>query len=459
MADNSEKSRIRVLAVEDDPLMRESIITALQTKFSVSGVDSGEKALKYMERERWDILLIDIGLPGMDGFALLEKVRAKYEDVPCIMITGYGQPENVVRAMKLGAYDYLTKPISRDNLFHTVEKAAERVALKQEIEQLRRVELERNRIDHIVCQSKAMKEVMVMVDTLTKVPDATVLITGETGTGKDLIARAIHYLGPRFQHPFVVVNCAAIQENLWESELFGYEKGTFTGGLDKGKPGKFELAHRGTLFLDEVAETPLTHQAKLLHVIENHEFYRVGGTEKIQVDVQIIAATNRDLPAAVREGRFRQDLFYRLNVAHIAIPPLREHKEDIIPLAKLYLAEFNRKFNKSFVRIPETTRRLLEEYHWPGNVRELRNVIERAVLTHQGEELRPEFLDLLRAQERRASGEAFSLPPEGIELEEVEKSLLKQALERAGGNKAQAARLLGISKPTFVYRLEKYGLS
>ncbi|MGQ9854200.1 MAG: sigma 54-interacting transcriptional regulator, partial [Candidatus Oleimicrobiaceae bacterium] len=222
---------------------------------------------------------------------------------------------------------------------------------------------------------------------------------------------------------------------------------------------KFEWAHRGTLVLDEVAETPLSHQAKLLPVIENHEFYRVGGTEKIQVDVQIIAATNRDLPAAVREGRFRQDLYYRLNVAHIAIPPLREHKEDILPLAKLYLDEFNRKFSKSFVRIPENTQRLLREYHWPGNVRELRNVIERAVLTHQGEELRPEFLDFVRAEERRANDEAFTLPPEGIALEELEKSLLKQALERAGGNKAQAARLLGITKPTLVYRLEKYGLS
>ncbi|MBC7186532.1 MAG: sigma-54-dependent Fis family transcriptional regulator [Calditrichaeota bacterium] len=459
MAENSAKARIRVLTVEDDPLMRESIITALQGKCSVSGVESGEKALKYLEHERWDIVLIDIGLPGMDGFALLEKIRARHEDVVCIMITGYGQPENVVRAMRLGAYDYLTKPISRENLFHTVEKAAERVALKQEIEQLRRVEVERNRLDQIVCQSPAMKEIMVMVDKLIKVPGATVLITGETGTGKDLIARAIHYLGQRFQHPFVPVNCAAIPENLWESELFGYERGTFTGGLDKGKPGKFELAHRGTLFLDEVAETPLSQQAKLLHVIENQEFYRVGGTERIQVDVQIIAATNRDLQAAVREGKFRQDLYYRLNVAHIAIPPLREHKEDILPLAKLYLNEFNRKFNKSFVRIPDRTRRLLEEYHWPGNVRELRNVIERAVLTHDGEELRPEFLDFVRREESGAPSTSFSLPPEGIELEEVEKSLLKQALERAGGNKAQAARLLGISKPTFVYRLEKYGIA
>ncbi|MCR4438833.1 MAG: sigma-54 dependent transcriptional regulator [bacterium] len=459
MAENASKVRIRALTVEDDPLMRESIITALQGKCSVSGVESGEKALKYLERERWDIVLIDIGLPGMDGFALLEKIRAAHEDVVCIMITGYGQPENVVRAMRLGAYDYLTKPISRENLFHTVEKAAERVALKQEIEQLRRVEVERNRLDQIVCQSPAMKEIMVMVDKLIKVPGATVLITGETGTGKDLIARAIHYLGQRFQHPFVVVNCAAIPENLWESELFGYERGTFTGGLDKGKPGKFELAHRGTLFLDEVAETPLSQQAKLLHVIENQEFYRVGGTEKIQVDVQIIAATNRDLQAAVREGKFRQDLYYRLNVAQIAIPPLREHKEDIRPLAKLYLKEFNRKFNKSFVRIPDGTRRLLEEYHWPGNVRELRNVIERAVLTHDGEELRPEFLDFVRREEGGAPSAGFSLPPDGIDLEEVEKNLLKQALERAGGNKAQAARLLGITKPTLVYRLEKYGIA
>ncbi|MDZ7385341.1 MAG: sigma-54 dependent transcriptional regulator [candidate division KSB1 bacterium] len=459
MAENPIKARIRVLTVEDDPLMRESIITALQGKFSVSGVESGEKALKYMERERWDILLIDIGLPGMDGFALLEKVRDKYEDVPCIMITGFGQPENVVRAMRLGAYDYLTKPISRDNLFHTVEKAAERVALKQEIEQLRRVEVERNRLDQIVCQSPAMKDIMVMVDKLIKVPGATVLITGETGTGKDLIARAIHYLGPRFQYPFVVVNCAAIPENLWESELFGYEKGTFTGGLDKGKAGKFELAHGGTLFLDEVAETPLSQQAKLLHVIESQEFYRVGGTDKIHVDVQIIAATNQDLQSAVREGRFRQDLYYRLNVAHIAMPPLREHKEDILPLAKLYLNEFARKFKKSFVRIPEKTARLLEAYPWPGNVRELRNVIERAVLIHDGEQLLPEHLDFVRVEGQRATDRLFALPPEGIDLEELEKSLLKQALERAAGNKAQAARLLGISKPTFVYRLEKYGLA
>ena len=421
----STKSGYRVLVVEDDPLMQESITISLKNDFMLSCVDSGEKAVKYLKNEKYHILLIDIGLPGMDGLEFLRKVREQDENILSIMITGYNQPENVVRAMKLGAYDYLTKPISRETLLHTVEKAAEKVALQQEVEQLRTVELERNRLDYIVCESPALKDVMVMVDKLSAVPAATVLIEGETGTGKDLVARSIHYLGPRFQHPFVVVNCAAVQENLWESELFGYEKGTFTGGLDKGKPGKIELANRGTLFLDEIADTPLNQQAKLLHVIENREFYRVGGTEKIQVDMQVLAATNRNLEAAVADGLFRQDLFYRLNVARITIPPLRERKEDILPLTKLFVNEFNRKFQRSFTKIPERTKKLLWEYKWPGNVRELRNVIERAILTHDEEVLQSEFLDFvtIKSTDKKVSAENFEFPADGINIEELEKRL------------------------------------
>ncbi len=452
------KSGYRVLVIEDDPLMQESITVSLKNDFVISCVDSAEKAIKYLKNEKYHILLIDIGLPGMSGLEFLGKVREQDENVLSIMITGYNQPEHIVRAMKLGAYDYLTKPISRDALLHTVKKAAEKVALQQEVEQLRTVALERNRLDYIVCESPALKEVMVMVDKLSSVPAATVLIEGETGTGKDLIARSIHYLGTRFQHPFVVVNCAAVQENLWESELFGYEKGTFTGGLDKGKPGKIELANKGTLFLDEIADAPLSQQAKLLHVIESREFYRVGGTEKIQVDMQVLAATNRNLELAVAEGLFRQDLFYRLNVARISIPPLRERQEDIMPLSKVFLNEFNRKFQKSLTKIPERTKKVLRDYRWPGNVRELRNVIERAVLTHDGDTLHPEFLDFvsITSAPPKVTTENFEFPSEGLNIEELEKKMLEGALEKAGGNKAKAARLLGITKPKFVYRLEKY---
>jgi transcriptional regulator with PAS, ATPase and Fis domain len=314
-----------------------------------------------------------------------------------------------------------------------------------------------------ISRSKKMRQIFRFIERITKVPDVTVLIEGETGTGKELISELIHYGSLRGDSPFVTINSGAIPQNLLESELFGYDRGSFTGALSQGKSGKFEIANRGTLLLDEISELPLEAQTKLLRVLEEKAFYRVGGTQKIKVDVRVVAASNKKLEEEVAAGRFREDLYYRLNVAKITIPPLRERKEDIIPIAVFYLEKTNERFGRSFHRISEDAKPILMSHPWRGNVRELRNVIERVLLAENGHVLEAEhlrFLDSERPVFRSNGSNGFPgrLPVGGIQLETVVKDLILQAMQICGGNKAKAARLLGISKPTLVYRLQKFGL-
>jgi len=308
-----------------------------------------------------------------------------------------------------------------------------------------------------------MKQILQLVKQIARVSDITVLIEGETGTGKELIAQAIHSMSSRANGPFIVLNSGAIPSSLVESELFGYEKGSFTGGLHHGKKGKFEIAHGGTILLDEISEMPLEAQTKLLRVIEKKEFYRVGGTRPIAVNVRIVAASNRSLEEAVNAGQFREDLYYRLNVARIRIPPLRERREDIIPIATFYMSKFNQKFGRRFHAISDEAKEILISYPWKGNVRQLRNVVERALLTQNAEVLETKHLFLPEGRvsgplKQESCGFPGELPDEGIDLEAVNKNLIRQAMEKSGGNKTKAARLLGISRPTLVYRLKKFGL-
>lgn len=317
--------------------------------------------------------------------------------------------------------------------------------------------------EKFISNSKKIEQIFQLIKKISRFPDITVLIEGETGTGKELLAEAIHYISPRANGPFVTVNSSAIPSGLMESELFGYEKGSFTGGLSQGKKGKFEIADGGTILLDEISELPLQAQTKLLRVLEGKEFFRVGGTQNIKLDVRVIAASNRSLEEATRAGQFREDLYYRLNVARISIPPLRERKEDIIPICTFYMRKFNRKFGRDFHSISEEAKNILISREWKGNARELRNLIERVLLAENAKVLEARHLSFLESQisgplRSKSNGFLGELPDEGIELEAVIKELIRQAMEKCAGNKAKAARFLGISKPTLLYRLQKFGL-
>jgi len=343
-----------------------------------------------------------------------------------------------------------------------LEKALEHLKLKRYVEDLRRHYLKEFAIDDIVAESEGIRTAMDMALKVARSSDTTILIEGETGTGKEVIARAIHFRSDRLGKPFVSINCGAISKDLIESELFGYEKGTFTGGLNEGKKGKIESAHGGTLLLDEISEMLPSAQVNLLRFLEEKEIYKVGGTEKKKVDVRVIAATNQSLEEAIKAGKFRSDLFYRLNVAKIFLPPLRERKLDIVPLSLMFMNRYNNKFGKRFQGLSPEAEKILVSYHWPGNIRELRNIIERAVLMEEDTEIKASHLSFLTsaqnlaAAEPAAGGTAFT--PAGLSLDELNKKLIEQALETAHGNRTKAAKLLGISRPTMIYRIEKYAI-
>ena len=363
--------------------------------------------------------------------------------------------------MKMGAFDYLVKPLDIEELEIIIEKALENLKLKREVEELRRQFVKEYNLDNIVAQSNNMKLALRLADTIARSYDTTVLIEGETGTGKEVIARFIHHRSGRFNKPFININCGAISKELVESELFGYEKGSFTGGLQEGKRGKFEAADGGTLLLDEISELLPSTQVKLLTFLEEKAFFPVGGSEKKHVDVRIIAATNKRLEDGIREGAFREDLYYRLNVARITIPPLRERQADILPLALFFINKFNEKFGKHFQAISEEAKLLFLDYPWTGNVREMRNVIERVMLMEDGREIEPRHLNFMRnppSGDFVAAGHTLKLPPTGLNLDELSKDLIIQALERCGGHRGRAAKLLGMSRPTMIYRIEKYGI-
>jgi DNA-binding NtrC family response regulator len=436
----------RVLVVEDEDNLRRVVELQLRAEgYEVDAAASAESALRIADRAA--IILTDLRLPGMSGLDLLDAIRRQNANAAVIVMTAYGTVETAVEAMKRGAVDFLPKPFSMDHLAAVLRKAAELRALRDENRELKAELGRRYDFANIIGSSAGMREVLATVERVAP-SRATVLLCGESGTGKDLIARAIHHHSPRAQRPFVKINCTALPENLMESELFGYEKGAFTGAAQT-KPGKFEQADTGTVFLDEIGDVPPGIQVKLLRILQEREFERLGSNKTRQIDVRIVAATNVDLRAALEEGRFREDLYYRLNVVPINIPPLRERREDIPALA--------RRFAGSACEFSEDALEKLMAHDWPGNVRELENVIERSLVLANGKLLRAADIRLDTVARSRSAPEGLFLP-EGMTLEQFEHAVLREALKRAGGNKSQAARLLGLTRNALRYRLSQIGL-
>ncbi len=446
--------KTRVLIVEDEDKLRRVLELQLRSAgFEADLASSAEEALKLVDRA--DLILTDLRLPGMDGLELLALIRRQNMQTPVLVMTAYGTIEAAVKAMKAGAADFLPKPFSLDHLMTVVRKALEIRALQDENRQLREELGRRYQFENIIGHSGAMQEIFA---TVTRVAPtrATVLLAGESGVGKDLIARAIHHHSPRHDRPFVKINCTALPENLMESELFGYEKGAFTGAVTS-KPGKFEQADTGTVFLDEIGDVPAFVQVKLLRVLQEREFERLGSNKTRHIDVRIVAATNQDLRAALEQGTFREDLYYRLNVVPINIPPLRERREDIPFLAEHFVEKLARASGSRVESITEEAIQRLLGYHWPGNVRELENVIERSLVLCTSGRLDAADIRLDIAPRARPQAAALSLP-EGMTLDEYEQAIIREALRRAEGNKSQAARLLGLTRNALRYRLSQMGM-
>jgi len=448
----------RILVVDDDP-NQSSLLRDILTfeGFTVEAVSSSEQALATMRREPYPIVLSDLRMPDMDGLELFRRVREISPESAFIIMTAHGTVDTALLSMKEGVYDYILKPINARELVATIEKALEFMRLKTENRSLK-AKIEESKLgDRVVYASKKMEELMELVRTVAK-SEATVLIRGESGTGKELIANAIHGYSNRAQGPFVKVNCAAIPENLLEDELFGHEKGAFTDAQRERK-GKFELANGGTIFLDEIGDMPPPLQVKILRVLQERQFERIGGTKTLSVDVRLIAATNRDLEALIRDGEFRQDLYYRLNVIQIMLPPLRERGDDVLKLAAYFLEKFNKKNQKSFRGFSAEAQQILMNYSWPGNVRELENAIERAVVLGQGEEIRPEHLPAHMKGHTRTSDDLVArLFDSELSLDDLERELIQKALDRTSWNQSKAARLLGLTRRTLQYRVEKYNI-
>jgi DNA-binding NtrC family response regulator len=443
-----------ILIVEDEARMRRLLELSLgEEGYNTHAAENAEAGLKLIQHGPVDLVLTDLKLPGMNGLDLLEAARRVRADLPVIVMTAYGTVESAVEAMKAGANDYVLKPFSLDEIKLVIRRALDVRRLHEENRDLREALGRRYDLPGIVALSPKMQEVLGLVERVAE-SNSTVLICGESGVGKDLIARAIHQRSRRSRGPFLKINSTAIPENLLESELFGYEKGAFTGAA-ASKPGKFELADGGTLFLDEIGDVPPAVQVKLLRVLQEREFERLGGTRTIKVDVRLVAATNRDLRAALEEGTFREDLYYRLNVVPINIPPLRDHKEDIPALATLFLHKYAESSGKQIQGISPAAMERLTRFHWPGNVRELENVLERAVVLSTGPLLEPRDI-LIDEPAQKPAAAAFL--PEGTTLEQWEDEMIREAMRRANGNKSQAARLLGLSRNALRYRLSKLGM-
>jgi two-component system response regulator PilR (NtrC family) len=455
----------KILVVDDERSMREFLgIMLAKEGYSVTQCPDGETALKQMEEDIFDLAIMDIRMPKMDGIAVLERIKETAPETVVIMITAFASTDTAVQAMKKGAYDYITKPFKIDEIKLIIRNALEKKALENENVLLKRLVESKFSFDNIIGQSPKMVAMYELMEKVT--PTKTnILITGESGTGKELVARAIHFNSPRKEKGFVTLNCGAIPENLLESELFGHMKGAFTGAM-YNKRGLFEVADGGSIFLDEIGELPLSMQVKLLRVIQDKEFTRVGGTEQIKVDVRIISASNKDLEEAVREKKFREDLYYRLNVIQIKLPLLRERKEDIPLLAEHFIRKYTQELGKDVREISADAMKLLVNYDYPGNVRELQNIIERGIALEASNALTIENLNSYMDEQtgvKRIDDALFEIPTEGIDLEtvvgNVEKDLLLKALQRAKGVKKKAAELLNINFRSMRYRLEKYGIN
>jgi two-component system, NtrC family, response regulator PilR len=454
----------KILVADDEQSMREFLDIMLKKEgYKVSLASNGEEVVKLVDNDLFDLVLLDIRMPKLDGISALKKIKANAPETIVIMITAYASADTAIKAMKEGAYDYITKPFKVEEIKLIIKNALEKKNLQKENILLKQVVRDRYHFGNIIGQSPKM---MALYDLLEKVsPTKTnILIAGESGTGKELVAKAIHYNSPRKEKPFVTLNCGAIPESLIESELFGHMKGAFTDAIAT-KKGLFEVADEGTIFLDEISELPLLMQVKLLRVLQDKEFKRVGGTEDILVDVRIISATNKDLEEGVKEKRFREDLFYRLNVIQIKLPPLRDRKEDIQILANHFLKKYSEELSKNILKITPEALQILLNYDYPGNVRELQNIIERAVALESSQELTAYNLSsYLSGQPLLKKGPIdIEIPSEGIDLEkmveDLERTLLLKALDKTKGIKKKAAELLHINFRSMRYRLEKYGLN
>jgi len=467
----------KIMVVDDERLVRWSLRQKCEEwGYHVIEADSGVPALKLAEKESPDLVLLDVRMPDLTGIEVLDQLKKSGDARAVIMITADPQLDDVKAALKLGAYDFVGKPVDFDELHVTIKNALETTSLRTEVQALRGEVRRGAGYDSVVSVSAKMTELMNFIRKVASSEATTILIQGESGTGKDLIAKAIHYESSRQEKPFVAINCSAIPETLMEAELFGHEKGAFTDAKQM-KKGLFEAADGGTLFLDEIGELSPLLQAKLLRVLEDQVIRRVGGIKDMQVDVRVIAASNRDLEKAVREGQFRQDLYYRLAIIAIFIPPLRDRKEDILPLVEFFIDRYNRRFKKSIRGITDETRRLILSHNWPGNVRELKNTIERGMILEDEPLLRPLYLPFSVGEsggrtlfERTSSadgGQALPngrtlprlyIPEGGTSLEEVEHAMVELAMRQANGNQTHAAKLLDISRDALRYKLKKFGL-
>ena len=456
----------RVLVVDDEQAMREFLTVLLEKQgHGVIAACDGEQALKLVEKQPPDLVISDVRMPKVDGIGLLAGIRERHPDLPVILITAYASSDSTIQAMRLGADDYITKPFRIDEIRLVVEKALARHRTRQKGPASQPSALEAPKLEGIIGRSPKMIELYKLISRIGGL-DSTVLITGESGTGKELVARTIHCTSPRTDRPFLAINCGAIPDQLLESELFGHVKGAFTGAVSH-KAGLFEVANHGTVLLDEIAEMSPGLQVKLLRFLQWRSFRRVGGTEDLEVDVRLIAATNKDLDKAIEDGAFRKDLFYRLNVIPIHVSPLRERKEDIPLLANSLLAQFVLRQQRGPASISQEAMEILVRYQWPGNVRELENVVERAVALETTDQLTPMSLPLQIREGDHGGGPprgvAIALPPEGIELDatvsNVEKDLMLQALERSGWVQTRAAELLKISFRSFRHKAKKYGIT
>jgi two-component system NtrC family response regulator len=448
---------LRILVVDDEVAQRELVGGFLRKKgHEVTLAASGDEAMARVRATQVDLILSDCKMPGMSGPELLKAVKAVNPEIPFLLVTAYGTVETAVAAMKDGAADYLLKPLNDlDELTVRIDRAAERVRLRQEVRALQTQLVERHRLEGIIGESGRMQEVLALVARVAP-SDATVLVRGESGTGKELIARAIHFNSPRADKPLVSLNCAAIPEQLLESELFGHEKGAFTGAVAQRK-GRFELADGGSIFLDEIGDLSPALQVKLLRVLQERQFERLGGGKPLSVDVRVIAATHRDLETGLRVGSFREDLYYRLNVVAVQIPPLRERREDIPPLLDHFLRRFGEKNRRPAPGLTAAARDALLKYDYPGNVRELENIVERAVLLCRGGVIDLEDLSVTTRPVPRSSDAPLTAPLPEV-LEAIERQAIRAALERHGGIQTRAADELGISERVLRYKMKKYGL-